>query len=581
MAGAVGLSVMKNEGDIVEAMVRHNLNYVDRMHVVDNGSSDDTVSILQSLCAEGLSVTYEIEDTLAHRQTAILTKLVNGRFADSDIVLLDADEFIIGDPADMPGLFADGEAAMSLPWVTYLATRSDDKDEPNPLKRITHRRDAEYPQYFKATIPRSMERPVEIAAGSHKIEGRANRRQSRLKLAHFPVRSAEQIAAKALIGSWNLQLRVGGRSEGFQWREIAEKVAQAGLPSEEEMERISLMYAAKRQAPVVNDPVATNVSALRYTAGSDNQFIPNIARYVRQLLDKQLDKHHGGREQTMTTIDILNGMNLPRIEVVDIGASDLVPAAPPPYDPLLELGLARLTGFEPNRAEFEKLPQTSDRRHLPFAIGDGSEIELKVTATPGFTSTLTPNASFTGRIARFAEQTEIRSVHKMASRRLDDLEEIERIDFLKIDIQGGETAVFAGGAGKLGDCLCVHTEVAFNELYVGQPSFADQHAALTALEFELLGFHSLNAFPNREGLAHLDRRTRRREFGQLVDGDAVYVASPAKLRRLGDEALVKLFAIALHCYRAISYSLFLLKELAERGVNTEPLIASVKEHHRL
>lgn len=79
----------------------------------------------------------------------------------------------------------------------------------------------------------------------------------------------------------------------------------------------------------------------------------------------------------------------------------------------------------------------------------------------------------------------------------------------------------------------------------------------------------------------MDRKTRRREFGQLVDGDAVYVASSAKLRRLGDEALVKLFAIALYCYRAVSYSLFLLKKLADRGVNTEPLVAAVKEHHRL
>ena len=36
----VAVATIKNEADVIEAMVRHNLAFVDRMVVLDNGSSD-------------------------------------------------------------------------------------------------------------------------------------------------------------------------------------------------------------------------------------------------------------------------------------------------------------------------------------------------------------------------------------------------------------------------------------------------------------------------------------------------------------------------------------------------------------
>ena len=39
--------------------------------------------------------------------------------------------------------------------------------------------------------------------------------------------------------------------------------------------------------------------------------------------------------------------------------------------------------------------------------------------------------------------------------------EIQHLDFLKIDIQGGELAVFRGGKAKLAQSVAIQTEVSF------------------------------------------------------------------------------------------------------------------------
>src|SRR6476646_8028016 len=53
----VGVSVVKNEADIIEANVRHNLRYLDRIVVFDHDSCDATPRILDALAKEGLPVT--------------------------------------------------------------------------------------------------------------------------------------------------------------------------------------------------------------------------------------------------------------------------------------------------------------------------------------------------------------------------------------------------------------------------------------------------------------------------------------------------------------------------------------------
>ena len=57
----------------------------------------------------------------------------------------------------------------------------------------------------------------------------------------------------------------------------------------------------------------------------------------------------------------------------------------------------------------------------------------------------------------------------VSTRRLDGIEEISVMDFLKIDVQGSELSIFHHGHARLMQAVAVHTEVSFLALYPDQP----------------------------------------------------------------------------------------------------------------
>ena len=64
---SVSISVVKNEADIIEAMVRHNCQFLDHTTIVDNGSVDGTWEILTALEAEGLPLSIQQDTRPGHR----------------------------------------------------------------------------------------------------------------------------------------------------------------------------------------------------------------------------------------------------------------------------------------------------------------------------------------------------------------------------------------------------------------------------------------------------------------------------------------------------------------------------------
>jgi Glycosyl transferase family 2 len=54
-----GAAMLRNEADVVESFVRHNLSLLDGLLVVDHGWSDGTSEILDALIAEGLPLEVE------------------------------------------------------------------------------------------------------------------------------------------------------------------------------------------------------------------------------------------------------------------------------------------------------------------------------------------------------------------------------------------------------------------------------------------------------------------------------------------------------------------------------------------
>ena len=77
-----GVSMVRNEADVIEAFVRHNLRALDRLIVVDHGSSDGTREILHALSDEGLPLAVEHDDRDVRRQPETITRLARRAFAE-------------------------------------------------------------------------------------------------------------------------------------------------------------------------------------------------------------------------------------------------------------------------------------------------------------------------------------------------------------------------------------------------------------------------------------------------------------------------------------------------------------------
>ena len=270
----IGLCIAKNEADIIEAMVRHNLGFLDHLHVVDNDSADVTPAILEALRQEfDGRLTWSVDPRKGHGQQAITNEVLPVLAKQHDaaqIVLLDADEFVRADAAMFRATLLAVDQPVQLPWLTYVPTPHDNPDERNPLARITYRRRREVPQYSKITVPRALVGKVEVGAGNHSLVAEKRIKGeivAGLSIAHMPVRSREQLISKVLIGSWNMRMREARhQNEAFHWHVLADRIVAGDPITNADVHAVALTYAADVAVRLFQDPlIAPGAVSLRYT----------------------------------------------------------------------------------------------------------------------------------------------------------------------------------------------------------------------------------------------------------------------------------------------------------------------------
>ena len=146
MVEALGIAMVKNEADVIEAFVRHNLGFMDALAIVDNDSIDGTREILVQLQQEGLPIILFDDPVVAHFHAEIMTAVyrkVVPNFKPRFVFLLDADEFIVASSrealhAQLRALRPGTQARYC--WRTYIpAPTGPDGDTSDPLRSITHR----------------------------------------------------------------------------------------------------------------------------------------------------------------------------------------------------------------------------------------------------------------------------------------------------------------------------------------------------------------------------------------------------------------------------------------------------------
>lgn len=224
-----------------------------------------------------------------------------------------------------------------------------------------------------------------------------------------------------------------------------------------------------------------------------------------------------------------------RVEVLDVGASL---ASTAPYQKLVETGRARVTGFEPNEAEYERLRSSYGLTHrfYPLFVGDGKEATFHETNNPFTGSLYAPNTPLLEKFHALASLVTPVAEHRVATTCLDDIADLGDIDFIKIDVQGAELDVLRNGQRTLQGVLAIQTEVNFLEQYHGQAMFSDLDAFLRANGFQ---FHCVLGYGWRPFLPLLNPRAGVKAFNQQVWADAVYVRDWMQLDRLSAEKLEK------------------------------------------
>jgi FkbM family methyltransferase len=226
----------------------------------------------------------------------------------------------------------------------------------------------------------------------------------------------------------------------------------------------------------------------------------------------------------------------------------------------------QLVGFEPDTEECSRLNSTRTEfsiRYYPVALGQavGSAVLYK-TADPGSSSLLRPNESLVSKF-EYGQYLKVVGTLDVQLTTLDAFCRGEGVhpDCLKIDTQGTELAILAGGAQTLDRTGVVELEVEFAPLYVDQPLFADIDAFMRARGFVLLGI----------------RRTYWRRLaganspnplgGQLMHGDALYYREDAVRDSRLTLARVLAMLVVLSAYKQF--------DLVSDVLRTHPAIHSV------
>jgi hypothetical protein len=164
----------------------------------------------------------------------------------------------------------------------------------------------------------------------------------------------------------------------------------------------------------------------------------------------------------------------------------------------------------------------------------------------------------------FAEWGEVLREVAVTTRRLDDIAEIEAIDFLKMDVQGGELPILKNAASRLKEVVAIQTEISFIPLYQGQPPFGEIDGELRRAGFVPHMFVAVN----QRMIAPMTAKTPYAAINQLLEADLVYVRDFMRAERMSAEQLKHLALGAHHCFGSFDLTTNCLYHLMRLGAVT-------------
>jgi hypothetical protein len=216
----VGISIVRNEEDLVATAVRHHLRQgVDLVLIADNDSTDGTVRCLERLAAMDRRILWSRTGDVGFRQAEAVTALAREavRRGATWILPFDADEFWTAPGGLAPALRDCRADAVSVEVVNFIQARGQIRREPQAVLNAVYRCTTPIGDYRKVRflveagdisyVEASYQRKyisravpgIEIGPGNHLIKGVGSKRQRSRRFAclHLPLRAKEIFFDKA------------------------------------------------------------------------------------------------------------------------------------------------------------------------------------------------------------------------------------------------------------------------------------------------------------------------------------------------------------------------------------------------
>lgn len=308
------IGMVKNSSDVIESYIRANGLFADRFVLIDNNSTDNTLEILHKLSDEGYKIDVFSDPENARFQSMkmnVLIRRVLSMYNTDWLIPLDDDEILfVPDGGNVRSVIEnwDKDKAYFLSQRVYIPVESvQDASEPSVLKRITYAFGRKHKVECKIMFSSktASEEGFLIVQGNHNFEGPSPEkiRQKEIMLAHYPVRSREQLISKALVG-WTNYLATPFRKEGngYHWKTIYDKYKSNMKVDDDLVLLFCIQYiddAYEGNIDIVNEPleIAEEGKKTCYTSAKpidpmrryiDN--VENLAKSYAQLLQEKMDR---------------------------------------------------------------------------------------------------------------------------------------------------------------------------------------------------------------------------------------------------------------------------------------------------
>ena len=304
-----GVAMVRNEQDIVEAFVRHNLTVLDGLFVVDHLSSDRTAGILQSLCDERLPLVVARNESPGFLQAEVTTTAAREVFAraGADFVFpLEADEFLQSPSRDVLEIalrtILPGHVGR-IPRFTYVPTFGEAPASPLDIVRGARRLAAERPMPapFRAKVVLTREfvdvADAYLTMGNRQVAvGRDlatawNVRHidvppTAVRICHLPVRSRPQLVAKLAVRALAHAATARGNTARAWGQRDLELLRSADALDETAMLRTYVERPAGSvdagPPATVGDPFLAPIE-LRYTPPAATDGLPPVLAAIEQM----------------------------------------------------------------------------------------------------------------------------------------------------------------------------------------------------------------------------------------------------------------------------------------------------------